>query len=51
MTDPIVQAKARAATKWVLYANAHAEETGEQVMGLCAWFPMMLFCRAPRWPD
>ena len=28
MTDPIVQAKARAASKWVGYANAHAAETG-----------------------
>ena len=28
MTDPIVQAKARAASKWVGYANAHATETG-----------------------
>ena len=28
MADPIVQAKARAATKWVGYANAHAAETG-----------------------
>jgi type III restriction enzyme len=26
MTDPIVQAKARAASKWVGYANAHAAE-------------------------
>jgi type III restriction enzyme len=28
MTDPIVQTKARAASKWVGYANAHAAETG-----------------------
>jgi type III restriction enzyme len=28
MDDPIVQAKARAASKWVSYANAHAAETG-----------------------
>jgi len=28
MSDPIVQAKARAASKWVGYANAHAAETG-----------------------
>jgi type III restriction enzyme len=28
MTDPVVQAKARAASKWVGYANAHATETG-----------------------
>ena len=28
MTDPIVQAKARAASKWVGYAHAHATETG-----------------------
>jgi type III restriction enzyme len=27
ISDPIVQAKARAATKWVGYANAHASET------------------------
>ena len=31
MTDPIVQAKARAATKWVHYANAHASETGDKL--------------------
>ena len=28
MSDPIVQAKARAARKWVGYANDHAEHTG-----------------------
>lgn len=28
MDDPIVQAKARAASKWVLYANEHAEQNG-----------------------
>ena len=28
MSDPIVQAKARAAGKWVSYANAHAAEIG-----------------------
>lgn len=28
MSDPIVQAKARAATKWVGYANEHAKENG-----------------------
>jgi type III restriction enzyme len=28
MDDPIVQAKARAASKWVRYANAHAGEIG-----------------------
>ena len=28
VSDPIVQAKARAATKWVGYANAHAAEIG-----------------------
>lgn len=28
LTDPIVQAKARAATKWVGYANHHAQENG-----------------------
>jgi type III restriction enzyme len=28
ISDPVVQAKARAADKWVGYANAHAAETG-----------------------
>ena len=28
ISDPVVQAKARAATKWVGYANVHAAETG-----------------------
>ncbi|WP_036279942.1 hypothetical protein [Methylocystis sp. ATCC 49242] len=28
MTDPVVQAKARAACKWVRYANEHAAQTG-----------------------
>ncbi len=28
MTDPVVEAKARAARKWIHYANEHAKETG-----------------------
>ena len=28
MDDPIVKAKARAASKWISYANAHAAEIG-----------------------
>ena len=38
MADPIVQAKARAACKWVGYANDHARNR-RQAVGLCSSAP------------